>query len=160
MAKKKVARRKPQPSQPVPRIQGTLKKLQRDAEAVLGRVRKEAVRLSHDQKKSLDRVVSEAQRLRGDFQKAVKHTSKDLESRSRQFFTTLEKEADKRLQPVLKGLVGRMGQSSRQELERLSRRITELEQLVKQHMHPETPAAPPQAPAAKVDIGPTPDQES
>ncbi len=152
MARKK-ARPKVQSSPVVSHIQSGIKKMQRDTEALLRRVRSEAVRLSRDQKRAVDRVVGEAQRLRSDLQKVVKQTSKDLESRSRQLLSTLEKETEKRLEPVVRRLVG----PSRQEVQNLSRRVHHLEQLMKQHTHAETPAAPAQAPP---DLGPTPAQES
>jgi polyhydroxyalkanoate synthesis regulator phasin len=142
--KKKVVRRKAQKTPVLSRIQGGVKKMQRDAEALLGRARKEAVRLTREQKRVLDRVVGEARRLRGDLEKSVKRTSKNLESRSKRLLTTLEKDIEKRLEPVVNRLVG----PSRQEVQSLSRRVRELEQLVKQHSHADTPAAPPPAPSA------------
>jgi len=137
MAKKKAARRKVESSSVVSRIQSGLKRMQRDAETVLSRARKEAVRLSHEQKRTLDRVVSEARRLRSDFEKSAKRTSKDLESRSKRLLSRLEKEVEKRIEPVVSRLVG----PSRQEVQNLARRVHHLEQLVKQQSHPETPTA-------------------
>jgi polyhydroxyalkanoate synthesis regulator phasin len=149
MAKKKAVRRKVQKKTPVlSRIQGGVKKMQRDAEALLGRARKEAVRLSHEQKRTLDRVVGQARRLRADFEKSVKRTSKDLESRSKRLLATLEKDIEKRLEPVVSRLVG----PSRQEVQSLSRRVRELEQRVNQHSHAETPAAPTPAPSPPPDL--------
>jgi polyhydroxyalkanoate synthesis regulator phasin len=139
MAKKKTARAKAQSSSVLSRIQGSVKKMQRDAQALLGRARKEAVRLSHEQKRAVDRVIGEAKRLRSDFEKSVKRTSKDLESRSKRLLSTLEKDVEKRIEPVVNRLVG----PSRQEVQSLTRRVHELEQLVKQHSHAETPAPPP-----------------
>jgi len=146
MAKKKAVRGKAKPSPILSHLQGHIKRLQRDAEAVLSKTRKETVHLGQDQKRALQRVVTEAKRLRGDFEKVVKQTSKDLESRSKRFLSTLQKEATKRLDPVLKQLVGRDA-GVREEIQKLSRRVHELEQLVKRHSHTETPAAVPKQPS-------------
>jgi len=135
--KKKVAPKKVPSSSVLSRIQGGVKKMQRDGEALLGRARREAVRLSSEQKRMLDRVVKEAKQLRSDFEKAVKRTSKDLESRSKRMLSTLEKDVEKRIEPVVNRLVG----PSRQEVQNLTRRVHEIEQLVKRHSHAETPAA-------------------
>jgi F0F1-type ATP synthase membrane subunit b/b' len=155
MAKKKVARPKAQSKPMLSQIQSGIKKMRRDAETFLSQARKEAARLSRDQKRSVDRVLSEARRLRSDLQKVVKQTSKELESRSRRMLSTLEKEAENRLEPVVSRLVG----PSRQEIQSLSRRVHQLEQLMKQHSHVEAPTP---APAASVqpDLGPTPAGES
>jgi polyhydroxyalkanoate synthesis regulator phasin len=155
MAKTRVTRRKTQAAPVLSRLQGNLKKLQRDAEAMLSRARKEAVRVSRDQKQAVDRIGSEARRLRSDLQKLVKQTSTDLESRSKGFLATIEKEAEKRLKPVVRRLVGDL--PLRQEMHQLARRVQELEQRLKQHEHPEPTAS---APAAPPDFGPTPTQES
>ena len=93
MAKKKAAPRKA-PSNPVlSHLQTNLKELQVDAQAVLSRVRKEAVRLSHEQKRALDRVVGDAKQLRADLEKLVKQTTTDLEARAKRFLSSLEKDA-------------------------------------------------------------------
>ena len=137
MAKKKAVRGKVRSAPVLSRLQGGVKQVRRDAEAVLSRARREAVRLSRDQKRALDGVVKQAQRLRSDFEKLVKRTSKDLESRPKQLLAMLEKEAEKRLEPIVKRLLG----PSRQEIQRLARRVHALEQLMQQHSHAETPAA-------------------
>jgi hypothetical protein len=148
MAKKKPTRSKVESSSVLSRIQSGVKKMQRDAETVLSRARKEAIRLSRDQKQALDRAIKEAGRLRGDFEKLVKRTSKDLESRPKQLLAMLEKEVEKRIEPVVQRLVG----PSRKEVQSLSRRVRELEQLVKQHSHEETPAAATQPSPPPPDI--------
>ena len=146
MAKKKAVRGKAKPSPIRSHLQGNLKKFQRDAEAVLSKARKQTARLGQDQQRALQQVVTEAKRLHGDFEKVVKQTSKDLESRSKRFLSTLQKEATKRLDPVLQQLVGRDA-GVREEIQELSRRVQELEQLVKGHSHTETPAAVPEQPS-------------
>lgn len=136
-AKKKVVPKKVQSSSVLSRIQGGIKKMQRNAETLLGRARKEAARLSNEQKRTLDRVIKEAKRLRSDFEKSVKRTSKDLELRSKRLLSTLEKDVEKRIEPIVNRLVG----PSRREVQSLARRVRELEQQVKQHSHAEPPAA-------------------
>lgn len=148
MAKKKAVRSNGRSAPMLSRIQSGVKQMQRDAEGVLSRARKEAVRLTRDQKRALDGVVKQAQRLRSDFEKLVKRTSKDLESRPKQLLAMLEKEAEKRLEPIVKRLLA----PSRQEMQRLAQRVHELEQRVTQHAHAEAPAPPmpPALPAADV----------
>lgn len=143
MAKKKAARSKPQASPVMSRVQSGITKMQRDAEALLSRARKEAVRMSHEQKRTLNRVVTEAQRFRNELENSAKRTAKNLESGSKRFLTTLEKNAQKRLEPVVKRFFGR-NLASRQEIQSLAQRVRELEHLVKQHSHPEAPVAPAQ----------------
>jgi len=154
MAKKKTAPRKAKAAPVLSRLEGNLKKLQRDAEAMFNRTRKQAVQLlSRDQKRALDRVVGEVRRLRTDFDKRVQRASKDVEARAKDFFATLEKQAERRLEPVVKRLVG----PSRQEIQSLSRRVRHLEERLQEHTHTAPPAAPPPAPA---EVAPSPSMES
>ncbi len=125
MAKKKAASsHKPQTAQVLSRLQGNIKRLQRDAESLMSRTRKQATSLiSRDQKRALDRLFGQAQRLRTDLEKRAQRASKDVESRAERFLSTLEKEASKRLGPLLR----RLDVPSRQEVHTLSRRIGQLE---------------------------------
>ncbi len=140
--------KKKQASSVMSRIQGGIKTMQRNAETLLGRARKEAARLSNEQKRTLDRVIKEAKKLRSDFEKSVKRTSKELEARSKRLLSTLEKDVEKRIEPVVSRLVG----PSRQEVRNLTRRVHELEQLVRQHSHAETPGAAPPPPTASRSV--------
>ena len=128
MPRKKAASSKTQTGQVLSRLQGNMKKLQRDAETLLARTRKQATNLiSRDQKRALDRLFSQAQRLRTDLEKRAQRASKDVESRAERFLSTLEKEAAKRLGPLLR----RLDVPSRQEIHSLSRRIGQLERRVR-----------------------------
>ena len=143
MAKKKAATSKSPTSQVLSRLQGNMKRLQRDAESLLGRTRKQANHLiSRDQKRALDRLFSQAQRLRTDLERRAQRASKDVESRAERFLATLEKEAAKRLGPLLK----RLDLPSRQEIHNLSRRIGQLERRVRpsRAAHPASVQAPPE----------------
>ena len=129
MPKKKATRKKSPVRQALPRLQVNLKKLGRDAEALLGRARKQATQLvTRDQKQAMQRLLRHAQELRVDLDRRFQHASKDLEARSRRFFATLEKEAEKRLDPIVNRLVG----PSRREIQSLSRRVHHLEQVLNQ----------------------------
>ncbi len=132
MAKHKATRSKTQSRSVVRRIQGGIKQMQHEVTAPLTRARKEASRLFGEQKRALNRIVREAQRVRRDVERRAQHTAKDLEVRSRRLRSTLEKEAARRLESVIKRLAGR-DLASRREVQSLSRRVQELEQLVKQH---------------------------
>jgi hypothetical protein len=137
MAKKQAAGGRLRSTPVLARIQGGVRQMQHDAESALSRARKEALRLSRDQQRALQGVVKQTQRLRADFEKLVRRASKDLESRPKQILALLESQVEQRLEPIVKRLL----MPSRQELRRLARRVDELEQLVKQHAHVETPAA-------------------
>jgi polyhydroxyalkanoate synthesis regulator phasin len=122
--KKKASAGKSQTGQVLSRLQDNVKRLQREAEDLLGRTRKQASQLiSRDQKRALDRLFSQTQRLRTDLEKRAQRASKDVESRAERFLSTLEKEAAKRLGPLLR----RLDLPSRQEVHSLSRRIGQLE---------------------------------
>ena len=128
MPKKRAATKKAQASQVLSRLQDNMKKLQRDAETLLTRTRKQATGLiTRDQKRALDRLFNQAQRLRTDLEKRAQRASKDVESRAERFLSTLEKEAAKRLGPLLR----RLDVPSRQEVHSLSRRIGQLERRVR-----------------------------
>ena len=78
---------------------------------------------------------------------AVKRTSKDLEARPKELLALLEKQAEKRLEPIVKRLVA----PSRNTLHSLTRRVEELEAQLKQHAHPAPPAtSTPPSPADAV----------
>lgn len=149
MPKKRPAAKRAQASQVLSRLQDNVKKLQRDAETLLTRTRKQATSLiTRDQKRALDRLFSQAQRLRTDLEKRAQRASKDVESRAERFLSTLEKEAAKRLGPLLR----RLDVPSRQEVHSLSRRIGQLERRVRpsRKAAPEAPASPrPAAPAVE-----------
>lgn len=128
MAKSKRAHNAPPANEVIGRLQRSMKDLQRDAQDLLGRTRKQATSLiSRDQRRALDRLFSQAQRLRSDLERRAQRASKDVESRAERFLSTLEKEAAKRLTPLLK----RLDLPSRQEIHSLSRRIGQLERRMK-----------------------------
>lgn len=123
MAKKKAAS-KADSTQILSRLQSNMKRLQRDAEGLLGRTRKQATQLiSRDQRRALDRLFSQAKKLRTDLEKRAQRASKEVETRAERFLSTLEKETAKRVAPLLK----RLDLPSRKEIEALSRRIGQLE---------------------------------
>jgi hypothetical protein len=136
MAKKKVAR-KAEASQILPRLQRNMKRLQREAEGLLGRTRKQATQLiSRDQRRALDRILSRAKKLRVDLEKRAERASRTVESRAERLLSTLERETAKRLAPIVK----RLDLPSRKEIQALSRRIGHLEKTM-QRSRPTAPAA-------------------
>jgi polyhydroxyalkanoate synthesis regulator phasin len=136
MAKKKVAR-KAGASQILPRLQSNMKRLQREAEGLLGRTRKQATQLiSRDQRRALDRILSRAKKLRADLEKRAERASKTVESRAERLLATLDKETAKRLTPIVK----RLDLPSRKEVQALSRRIGHLEKRMERN-RPTAPAA-------------------
>ena len=152
MAKKKTGKKAaPQTNQMLSRLQKNMQKLQRDAEGVLKRTRKQASELmSRDQKRALDRLVNQAQQLRKDFEKRAQRASKEVESRAERFLSTIEKETNKRLEPLLR----RLDLPSRHEIHGLSRRIDQLEKRMRERPAPRHRPAPVEpAPAAPMASG-------
>jgi len=146
MPKKKAAvSRRTGTGQVLTRLQGNMKRLQRDTESLIGRARKQASTLiSRDQKRAVDRLFNQAQRLRGDLEKRAQRASKDVESRAERFLSTLEKEAAKRLGPLLR----RLDLPSRAEVHSLSRRIGQLERRMRPARKAPRPRPAPAAPEA------------
>ncbi len=139
MAKRKAVKSETQTSQILSRLQGNIRRLQRDAEAVLSRTRKQAAQLiSRDQKRALDRIVNQAKRLRSDLEKRAKQASKEVESQGERLLATIEREAVKRVTPLLK----RLNLPSRQEVQSLSRRLAQLERRVQVKRSVSSDAAP------------------
>jgi polyhydroxyalkanoate synthesis regulator phasin len=148
MARKRRISKKQTSNEVIGRLQESIKRLQHDADALLGRTRKQAANLiTRDQQRALDRLFGQAQRLRADLERRAQRASKDVESRAERFLATLEKEASKRLAPLLK----RLDLPSRQEIHILSRRVGQLERRV-HGLRPasEQPVRPRQAPEAVV----------
>jgi polyhydroxyalkanoate synthesis regulator phasin len=139
MASKKRTGGKAQSGDVLMRLQNNMKRLQRDAETLLGRTRKQATTLiSRDQKRALERLFNQAQRLRSDLEKRAQRASRDVESRAERFLSTLEKEASKQLAPLLK----RLDLPSRREIHNLSRRIGQLERRVRSMRTPQREKEP------------------
>ena len=128
MPMKKTAGTKPRTSQVFSRLQDNMRQLQRDAEALMRRTRTQATKLiTRDQRRALDRLLRQAQRLRTDLERRAQRASKDVEARTEHFLSTLEKQASKRLRPILQ----RLDVPSRQDVHSLSRRIAQLEARMK-----------------------------
>ncbi len=126
--KKKAATSKSDAGQVLSRLRTNMKRLQREAEGLLGRTRKQATQLiSRDQRRALDRLLSQAKKLRTDLEERAERASKDVESRAERLVATIEKEMAKRLAPLLK----RLDLPSRKEVEALSRRISQLERALR-----------------------------
>ena len=133
--------------QPLGRLQAAMSNLQRDADKLLKQTRRQARTLiRRDGEEAFDRLVGQAKRLRKDLEKRAQRASRDLETRADKFRSALEKEVSRRLSAVLQ----RLELPSRREIQRLSRRIGELEKKVKSQAaarpakatpRPETPAA-------------------
>ena len=127
MAKAKARTKRSVAADPLARLRNNMRQLQRDAERVLGRTRKQASGLiSRDQKRALDRLVDQARRLRSDFEKRAQRAQKEIESRAERMLAGVESQVVKRLEPLLR----RLDVPTRKELQTLNRRIAQLE---KQH---------------------------
>jgi len=97
-------------------VRANIEHMQRSAEALLSRRRKE-------------------------FEKLVRQTSKQWESRSKRFVSTLEKQVTKRIEPLVKRLAGQ-NLASRREVQSLSKHVQELEQALKRHAPSKKPVPP------------------
>lgn len=126
MAKTTAGKRpkKLQTRQTLQQLRTNMRRLQHDAESVLGRTQKRAAQLlSRDQKRAIDRLLAQARRLRADLEKRARRVTREVEARTERFVATVEKEATKRLKELLK----RLDLPSRHELDELSRRIGQIE---------------------------------
>ncbi len=123
-----------QTSEVLARLQANMKDLQRDADIVLTRTRKQATRLiSKDQKRAMDRLLTQAQTLRSGLEKRARRASRDVEAQAHRLVATIEKEATKRLRPLLE----RLDLPTRDEVRNLAKRVAQLEKKLKHE-----PAAP------------------
>jgi molecular chaperone GrpE (heat shock protein) len=139
-------KKKPGPKSPATqlfsRLQDNMRQLQRDAQALMKRTRKQATHLiTRDQRRALDRLLRQAQRLRTDFEKRAQRASRDVEMRRERFLATLEKEAVKRLNPILH----RLDVPSKAEVHSLSRRIAGLERRMNARRTARAKSTPPRS---------------
>jgi len=130
--------------QPLGRLQAAMRNLQRDADKLLKQTRKQARTLiRRDGEEALDRVLGRAQRLRKDLEKRTRRASRDLEARAEKFRSALEKEVSRRLSSVLQ----RLELPSRSEIQRLSRRIGDVEKKLRARPAARPAKAAPKPPA-------------
>lgn len=149
---------KPAPAsstQPLARLQTSMRNLQHDAEKLLQRTRRQATAvITRDQQKALDRIINQAQKMRKDFEQRARRAGKEIESRTEKFMRAIEKETTTRLSKVLE----RLDVPSRSEVQGLTRRLNELEKKMKSRALPRrakprsaSPArkpSPPKSPSA------------
>ncbi len=140
MAKKAKRPAPKKATEPLARLRQNMRELQRDAERVLTRTRKQASNLiSRDQQQALDRLVREGRRLRKDIEKRAQKAQKDVEARAQKLLSGVEDQLSKRVEPLLR----RLDVASRKEVRALNRRIAQLEKRLRSK-----PAAPPKAASA------------
>ena len=126
MAKAKAGKspKKLQTRRTLQQLRANMRRLQHDAESVLGRTQQRAVQLlSRDQKRAIDQLLAQARRLRADLEKRARRVTREVEARTERFVSTVEKQATKQLQAFLT----RLDLPSRHELDELSRRIGQIE---------------------------------
>ncbi len=105
-------------------IQRTLKRVQTEGEGVVGRIRKDAGELlGKNRQKAVQDLLAQAQKLRGDLQKRAERAVKDLDERRQQIVTAIEKQAEKGVEPIIRGL----NIPTRDEVEKLKKRMAQLE---------------------------------
>lgn len=131
MAQKQKATRPkqtPNPSDPLARLQSSMRSLQKDAETLLGQTRKRATQLiGRDQKQTANRLLDEARKLRKDIEGRVREAGKRLEGQIEKLLSSLEREANSRISAVLQ----RLDVASQEQIQDLSRRIAQLEKKIK-----------------------------
>jgi poly(hydroxyalkanoate) granule-associated protein len=105
-------------------VQGTLKRVQAEGERVVGRIRKDAGELlSKNRQKAVQDILAQAQKLRTDLQKRAERAVKDLEERGQRIVAAIEKQAKDGVEPIVRVL----NLPTRDELEKLKKRISQLE---------------------------------
>lgn len=118
----------PSSIQPLTRLQAGMRNLQRDAEKLLQKTRKQASAvITRDQQKAIDRIIEQARKLRKDLEHRARRASREIEVRTEKFLRAMEKEASQRLSSVL----SRIDVPSRTEIRSLTRRLDDLEKKVK-----------------------------
>jgi hypothetical protein len=105
-----------------------MRMLQRDAETLLRRTRTRARSLlNRERRRAGDTLFGQAQRLRATLEQQAQRTTRDLERRAERFRNLVGGEVTKRLRT----LVRRLDLPSRAEMQRLGRRINDLEQALR-----------------------------
>ncbi len=128
MATKKAARTAASSAQILESLQQNLRRLQEDADATLSRTRRRrAPRVGAEGQRTVERLVGEAHRVRLDLQARAVRTSKSLEVRAERLVGAVEREARRRLAPLLKQL----NLPTREEVDGLTKRLAELERKIR-----------------------------
>jgi polyhydroxyalkanoate synthesis regulator phasin len=110
-------------------VQGSIQRLQKEGERLLGRVRKEAARLvSKDQRKVIEGLLAHARRLRIDIQKRAEKAIREVETRAEKAYRQFESQAEKRIEPIVR----RFDFASRSDVQRIEKRIAALEKRLEQ----------------------------
>jgi len=105
-------------------VQGTIKRVQAEGERVVGRIRKDAGELlSKNRQKAVRDLIAQAQKLSDDLQKRAERAVKDLDDRRQRLIALIEKQAEKSVEPIVRGL----NIPTRDEVEKLKKRVTLLE---------------------------------
>ena len=108
-------------------LQDSVNNLQRRAEELLDRIRKDAGSLAgKDTRRKMDHLLSQARAFPGDLQKRGAKMLKALEARAAGALSEIRTQAAKRLEP----LVGRLSIPSKHEVELLAKRLSSLEKKV------------------------------
>ncbi len=105
-------------------VQGTIKRVQAEGERVVGQIRKDAgTLLSKNRQKAVQDLLAQAQKIRSDIQKRAERAMKDLDEQRQRILALIEKQAEKSVEPIVRGL----NLSTRDEVEKLKKRLTQLE---------------------------------
>ncbi|MBI2963802.1 MAG: phasin family protein [Deltaproteobacteria bacterium] len=109
------------------RLQESIRSVQAEGEKLLARLRKDAGKLvSRDQRKVLEALVDQARAIRSDIQKRTEKALRAIEARGKKLLSQIEARTKKGVGP----LVRRLSLPSKDEVERLARRLSALEKRV------------------------------
>lgn len=116
----------------VEQVQDAIRRLRKDGEELLKRVREEAGRLlSKDSRKAAQDLVDQARKLTTDLQKRAEEAIRRIEKRGQQAIEAIEKEAQKRIEPI----ASRLNIPSRDEVEKLKKRVSNIEKRLEELAH-------------------------
>ena len=105
-------------------VQSTMKRVQKEGERVVSRLRKEAGDLiGKDRRRAVQDLLAQARKLSTDFQKRAERAVKDLEERGQKIRTALERQAERSVDPLVRGF----NLPTRDELEKLKKKVAHLE---------------------------------
>jgi len=105
-------------------LQSTVQRVQSEGERMVTRLRKEAAALiGQDRRRAVRDLLTQARKLSTDFQKRAERTMKDLEERGQKIRAAIERQAERSVDPLVRGL----NLPTRDELDKLKKKVAQIE---------------------------------
>jgi len=108
-------------------VRASVKRMQTEGEKLVGRIRKDAGALANrTRRETMGAILSDARKLQADLRKRAEHTLKELEARRDRILATIEEQAARIVERVIKGL----NVVTQTDLDDLRTRLTDLERRI------------------------------